>query len=156
MSTELHRQGCSKGALATCGSEIFISQPGSNTYVSYQQNLTSQQQLGAGRAALCPQTATVGQHPTGSLSQPADCLVMCHLWPLLSSKTQAKDFMGLQMRLSGEPVAKTGKLFDKRHDLKLKRQRWWQREHRKWRGGVEGKHEIHQTHICLIKSIFNL
>lgn len=66
--------------------------------------------------------------------------------------------MELQMRLSGEPAAKTGELFDKRHDLKLKRQQWWQQEHRKggWEGGVEGKHEIHQTHICLIKSIFNL
>lgn len=42
------------------------------------------------------------------------------------------------MRLSGEPMAKTGKLFDKRHDLKLKRRRWWQREHRKCRGGAEG------------------
>jgi len=53
--------------------------------------------------------------------------------------------MGLQARVSGEPVAEEGEGSDSRHDFK--RQRWWQSECGK--GGGSGRKAQHPSNPYL-------
>lgn len=118
---------CKEGAPALCGCQVCSSWAPEARDCG-QQNPPPR----AGTPFPAHERQPRGSTQPGSASGTATALQQRPSPPM---PKRTAGFVGLQTKLSRAPAAEDGERSDRRHDLKLKRQCWWQQERGKGGGG---------------------